>query len=300
MGKKEELNGLKINVTCVQMQPELRSFQKNIETMCGLIEKTMKHNPQTNLIVFPALATSGYECSKDFADLAEVPSESESIRRVGTLAKEYGVHVVYGFPEKDEEQECLYNSAVLIDELGKVVGIYRKTHLSLKEKECFRAGDDYPVFQTAIGKIGILISRDVSFPEAARIMALKGAEVFVVPANWEKIYISSIDTKNQKDWDFFTRARALENCMYLISANRVGMDQTKVFFGRSNIISPTGEAIEELLPEEEGFISAELDFNFSMELRTEYYNFLEERRADTYLDLIRNPDGNLAPNDLSK
>ena len=279
---------MKVTVTCVQMEPVLGGFHKNLEKMCVFIEQAMCENPQTNLIVFPELSTTGYECGKDFQSLAEIVPDGLSMKIIGALAKEYQVHIVYGFPERDgDQQDVLYNSAVLIDDTGIVKGVYRKVHLFAKEKDYFKAGDTYPVFDTSLGNLGIMICWDTAFPEVARSLALKGADLLIVPTNWEKAYLTSVDTKNQKDWDLVTRARAMDNCMYLVSANRIGLDQTIGFFGRSNIIGPTGDAITELLVEEEGLISAELDYSLPAQLRTEYYTFFEDRRPDTYLELTK-------------
>jgi len=279
---------LKVNVTCVQMEPVLRGFHKNLEKMCVLIEQTMSEKPQTDLIVFPELITTGYECGKDFQELAETVPDGMSMKIIGALAKEYKVHIVYGFPEKDaDHDDVLYNSAVLIDDAGDVKGIYRKVHLFAKEKDYFKAGNAFPVFTTAVGKLGIMICWDAAFPEVARSLALKGADLLVVPTNWEKAYLSSIETNNQMDWDLVTRARAMDNCIHLASANRIGHDQTISFFGRSNIIGPTGDTIAELLDEVEGLISGELDYSLQARLRTEYYTFYEDRRPDTYSDITK-------------
>lgn len=279
---------MKVNVTCVQMEPVLKGFHINLEKMCVLIERAMSEHPHTNLIVFPELITTGYECGKDFLSLAETVPDGMSMKIIGALAKEYKTHIIYGFPEKDKDQnEVLYNSAVLIDDSGEINNVYRKVHLFPKEKEYFKAGDSYPVFHTSIGKLGIMICRDMAFPEAARCLALKGADLLVSPANWGKTYLTSTDTRNHKDWDLFTRARAMDNCIYLVSANRIGLDQTVSFFGRSNIIGPTGDAIAELLDEQEGFISAELDYSFPARLRTEYYTFFEDRRPETYSEITK-------------
>jgi len=279
---------MKVNVTCVQMEPILRDFQKNVEKMCSFIKEAIENNPKTELIVFPELITSGYECGKDFQRLAEIVPEGESMKIIGELAREYKVHIVYGFPERDaDKRDVLYNSAVLIDASGQVKGVYRKVHLFASEKEFFRAGCSYPVFNTSIGKLGMMICWDTAFPEVARSLALKGADLLIVSTNWEKPYLTSVVTKNQQDWDLVTRARALDNCMYLVSANRIGFDESLGFFGRSNIIGPTGEAMVELLEEVEGTISAELDYNIPIQLRYEYYTFLKDRRPDTFAELTK-------------
>ncbi|MEL7654902.1 MAG: carbon-nitrogen hydrolase family protein [Bacillota bacterium] len=279
---------MKINVTCVQMEPVLRNFQKNIDKICTFIIESMEKNPETDLIVFPELITSGYECGKDFQKLAETVPDGESMKIVGALAREYKVHIVYGFPERDlDKRDVLYNSSVLIDDMGEVKGVYRKVHLFASEKEFFRAGCSYPVFNTSVGKLGMMICWDTAFPEVARSLALNGADLLIVSTNWEKPYLTSVVTKNQQDWDLVTRARALDNCMYLVSANRIGFDESLGFFGRSNIIGPTGEAIAELLEEVEGTISAELDYSIPIQLRYEYYTFFKDRRPDTFGEITR-------------
>ncbi len=280
---------MKINAACVQMEPVLGDFNSNLEKICMLIHQVMNEKPQTELIVFPELITSGYECGKEFQNLAEMVPDGESMKTIGELAKKHMVHIVYGFPERDSNKEdILYNSAVLIDNMGEVKGIYRKVHLFGKEKEYFKEGNSYPVFDTSIGKLGIMICWDTAFPEAARSLALKGSDLLVVPSSWERPYLSSVETKGQREWDLVTRVRALENCVYLVSANRVGSDTTSEFFGRSNIIGPTGNAMVELLQKSEGVISAELDYSLLNQLRTEYYTFFEDRRPDTYFELTKN------------
>lgn len=277
---------MKINVTCVQMQPTRFDFASNLKKMVSFIENAMTENPKTDLLLFPELITSGYECGKEFQHLAERVSDGESIRVISELAKKYNVHIIYGFPERDESiYDVLYNASVFIDNHGKVLGTYRKVHLFASEKEFFRAGCDYPLFDTEIGKIGIMICWDTAFPEVARAYALQGAELIAVSTNWEKPYLEDVETKNQDDWDLITRARAFDNCLYLAAANRIGFDETLGFFGRSKIIGPTGVPIKELNEEIEGTISAELDYSKIPVLRAAYYTFFKDRRPDTF-DII--------------
>ncbi len=281
---------MKINVTCVQMEPIRFDFASNLKKMVYFIEKTMAENPKTNLILFPELITSGYECGKEFQNLAERVSDGESIKVVSELAKTHHVHIIYGFPERDEFiNDMIYNASVLINNDGKVLGTYRKVHLFASEKEFFRAGSEYPLFDTEIGKIGLMICWDTAFPEVARVYALQGAELIAISTNWEKPYLEDIETKNQDDWDLVTRARAFDNCLYLAAANRIGFDETLGFFGRSKIVGPTGMPIKELNEEIEGTISAELDYSKLPVLRAAYYTFYQDRRPDTY-DIITKRD----------
>jgi predicted amidohydrolase len=271
---------MKVNVACVQMQPKRFDVETNLSKMQGFIEQIMEEKPKTELIVFPELITSGYECGKEFQNLAETVPHGQSMKIIGELAKKYQVHIVYGFPERDPYvTDVLYNSAALIDSNGEVMGVYRKVHPFDTEKQYFRAGCGYPLFNTPIGKIGIMICWDTAFPEVARSYALQGADLIVISTNWEKPY--------EADWDLITKARAFDNVIYIAAANRIGHDETLGFFGRSKIMGPLGVPIAELNEEVEGVISAELDYSVPLRLKHEYYTFFKDRRPDTYDLLVK-------------
>ncbi|MFT8887187.1 MAG: carbon-nitrogen hydrolase family protein [Ethanoligenens sp.] len=271
---------MKLQVACVQMEPVLCQVDVNLAKMTAHIETVMREEPQTKLIVFPELITSGYECGTEFRRLAETVPYGASMKCIGDCAKKFGVNVIYGFPERDPLlPDVLFNSVVFIDAQGKAAGCYRKVHLFDTEKQFFRAGCTYPVLDTEFGKIGMMICWDTAFPEVARSYALQGAQLLTVSTNWEKPYAA--------DWDLVTRARAFDNISYLISANRIGFDQTLGFFGRSKIVSPLGAPIAELNEEREGFISAELDTDLPLRLKQEYYTIFKDRRPDTYGEVAK-------------
>jgi predicted amidohydrolase len=266
---------MKIKVSAIQMEPKCCDPQYNIKKMADFVEQTVSDQLDTDLLVFPELITSGYECGDEFRKLAEIIPEGDSFKIMGSLAKKHGVHIIFGFPERDASlKDVLFNSAVLINDNGEVVGVYRKVHLFDTEKQNFRAGCDYPLFSTSIGKIGIMICWDTAFPEVARSYALKGADLIAISTNWEKPY--------EDDWDLITKARAFDNVIYIVAANRIGFDKTLGFFGRSKIMSPLGKPIEELNKEVEGIISAELDYAIPLKYKYEPYTFFKDRRPDTY------------------
>ncbi|KZL89018.1 carbon-nitrogen hydrolase family protein [Clostridium magnum] len=270
---------MNVKVACVQMEPKLYDVKANIEKMCDFIHQVMDKDKDTDLIVFPELITSGYECGREFQNIAETAPGGESMKVIGELAKKYGTNIIYGFPERDENmKDVLYNSSVYINRNSEVSGIYRKVHLFDTEKSYFRAGCDFPVFDTDFGKIGVMICWDTAFPEVARSYSLKGADLLVVNTNWEKPY--------SEDWDLITRARAFDNCMYLVAANRIGTDRSLGFFGHSKIIDPIGKPIKELNEEVEGIISAQLDLDLPRRLRAEYYTFFRDRRPELYKSLV--------------
>lgn len=272
---------MKITVSCVQIQPKTGDRAYNLAQMKEQVEHTMSTYPKTNLIVFPELMTTGYEATKEeFQALAEILPWGESMTFMGELAKKHNVHIVYGLPERDPlVTDVLYNAAVLIDNKGAALGTYRKVHPFDGEKMWCRAGNEFPVFDTEIGKLAIMICWDTAFPEVARTYGLKGAELLIVSTNWEKPY--------DRDWDLITRARAFDNTLHLVAANRIGDDKTLGFFGHSKIVSPTGEDIAALDEEVAGVISAEIDLSLTEKERVRYYTFFKDRRPDTYGEVTR-------------
>ena len=150
---------MKISVSCAQLLPKLGDRAANLEKMSAYVEQIMAEKPGTNLIVFPELMTSGYEGTPEmFQELAETLPNGESMQVMGALAKKHHVHIIYGLPERDPVlTDVLYNAAVLINSDGIAVGTYRKVHPFADEKRWCRAGCEVPVFDTEIGKIGIMI-----------------------------------------------------------------------------------------------------------------------------------------------
>ena len=273
---------MKISVSCAQLLPKLGDRAANLEKMSAYVEQIMAEKPGTNLIVFPELMTSGYEGTPEmFQELAETLPNGESMQVMGALAKKHHVHIIYGLPERDPVlTDVLYNAAVLINSDGVAVGTYRKVHPFADEKRWCRAGCEVPVFDTEIGKIGIMICWDTGFPEIARCCAPKGADLLVVSTNWEDPYAD--------DWDLITKARAFDNTLHLVAANRIGDDgKTLSFFGHSKITGPTGREIAALDERKEGYISAELDLSLTQKERARYYTFFKDRRPEVYTEIVK-------------
>ena len=266
------------NISCIQIKPALADFETNVSRMEGIITNIMAERPGTDLIVFPELITSGYECSrKQFISLSEkMDICSPSLSRISELCKNFNVSITYGLPELGADGEY-YNSAVLLGPNGDILGSYRKIHLFDTEKLFFTSGSEIDIIDTSFGKVGLMICWDAAFPELSRAYALQGAQLLIVVSNWESPY--------SDDWDLITRARAFDNTLYLVSANRIGLDKTLNFFGHSNIISPVGKVIESLNEEVEGIIHAELDLHLTQELREGYYTFFKDRKPHLYTDL---------------
>ena len=264
------------NVVCIQTYPFLCDKAKNINKMIELLEKAVSEKPDTQLVVFPELATTGYECGEKFKELAEViDDKSETVQAFSNVALKHNIHIILGMAERDANaSEILYNSQLFISNKGKIIGTYRKIHLFDTEKDWFTAGTEYKVFDTEIGRIGLFICYDASFPEVSRILAIKGAELLVHSTNWNK--------PDDYDMDMYVSVRALENTVYIACCNRIGKDKSLDFFGHTRIIDPTGRIISEIRGEVEGYTYASLDYERIKNLKENGYTLLSERRPELY------------------
>lgn len=203
------------------------------------------------IIVFPECSLTGY-C---FDNLEEVRSESEealgpSVRAVSGISLNKKIGIVFGMLQKSGDR--FYNVSVFCFPDGRIL-YYRKTHLPVLGADRFvEHGDQLGVFDTEYGRLGMIICYDLRFPEPARELALQGARLIIQPTN--------LPCGGEAHLDFFTRARACENRVYLISANRIGEERGYHFLGKSQIIGPSGELLAEL-GEEEGIACANLDLS---------------------------------------
>ena len=194
-----------------------KTSAESVERFCKLVEQAGEHRP--DMICLPeGITVVGTD--KSYAEVSE-PVPGPTTARLGALAKKMGTYIVAGVYERD--RHIVYNTAVMIGRLGQVAGKYRKTHLPREEWEAgITPGDEYPVFDTDFGKVGLTICWDVQFPEPTRAMALKGAELILLP-----IWGGS---------DVLARARAIENHVFLVSSS---------YDMKSFIVDPTGRVLAE-------------------------------------------------------
>lgn len=232
-----------------QTAPRLGETARNLEACLALLEEAAAAG--CKLLALPECATSGYMFSseEEAARAAEtVPGPSVEAFERGCAR--LGLHCVAGLLERDGDR--VYNTAVLVGPDG-LVGRYRKSHLPFLGVDRFVApGDEQPaVFDTPLGRIGIEICYDLRFPEVTRALALDGAEIVVHPTNWPDA-VSPLA-------DFLTRARAAENRVFLLTANRVGRERAATFCGRSQVVDPGGARLAEAGEEGEELVVAEID-----------------------------------------
>jgi predicted amidohydrolase len=233
-----------VSVACVNFSPVWGDKAANISKIKAFCKQAADQG--NDIIVFPELALSGYECENSpmgsgtscsmHAELAEmVPGPAtEDIRN---LAGELDVYIIFGMPEKDRvNPEKIYISTVIAGPDG-LLGVYRKLHLAplprFTESLCFSPGNAVPVWETRYGIIGVLICYDFYFyPELARIMALKGADLLV--------NTSASSSGPGKPYFIVqqTGSRATENCVYAASANLVGKERANAYYGHSVIAGP--------------------------------------------------------------
>ncbi len=253
------------------------------EPLFGQVDHNLKKIEQAaqkhdfDLLVLPELCTTGYQfvSHEEVGSLAEPVPGGETVARLTRLAQDKNAHIVVGLAEKEGEK--IYNTAVLIGPEG-VVGKYRKLHLFDEEKLFFTHGNlGLPVFEVAGTTVGLLVCFDWIFPEAARTLALKGAELICQPANLVLPYCQDAMV-----------TRAIENRLFTITANRVGSEarggKPRLHFtGKSQVVTPRGERILAFSEKEEHLRVVEIDPTQARDKWVTPRNHLfEERRPDVY------------------
>jgi predicted amidohydrolase len=265
-----------ITVATVQMAPRLNEVEANLERMGKCVEDTCR-DQKVDLIVFPELVTTGYECGVRFTDLAEnVPGHI--VNYMAKRAADFRVHLAFGLAEKHKVESVIYDSAVLIDPQGELLTTYRKVHLRGEERLAFRAGYRFDVAETSLGPVGLLLGWDLAFPEAARCLALSGVELLCVCANWEK--------PHQAEWRSYVFARALENSLFVAAANRTGDEYAYSFFGNSLVVGPRGESLSSQQEGVEGVGVATLDLD-EVRKNREDTQLLQVRQPRSYREIVK-------------
>lgn len=253
------------------------------------------------LIVLQELHNSLYFCQVedvnnfDFAE--QIPGPSTGF--YGELAKQYGVVIVTSLFEK-RAPGLYHNTAVVIEKDGTIAGKYRKMHIpddpAYYEKFYFTPGDlGFHPIDTSIGRLGVLVCWDQWYPEAARLMALQGAEILIYPT---AIGYESSDTPDEQErqreaWTTVMRGHAVANGLPVIAVNRVGHEpdpsgQTRgiEFWGSSFAVGPQGEIHYRASNDEEESIVIEVDMHHSEQVRR-WWPFLRDRRIDSYQDITK-------------
>jgi predicted amidohydrolase len=265
-----------ITVATVQTEPQLADVGDNLAQMEAFVRQicTEQH---VDLILFPELATTGYECGVRFTELAErVPGPTVNL--LTRWAEEFGIYIAAGLAAKERVESILYDAAVLVGPDGEMLGQYNKVHLRGEERLAFRPGFRYTLWETEFGLVGMMLGWDVAFPEVARGLALEGAELILVGANWEE--------PNADEWQTYLRARAYENSVFVAAANRVGEEYSYEFVGHSMILGPRGQVFAALEEAVSGYVVARMDLDEVRRIREEY-QFFQWRQPATYRAVVK-------------
>ncbi len=252
------------------------------------------------LVLLQELHTSLYFCqheSTDLFDLAE-PIPGNSTAWLGALAKELDIVIVGSLFEK-RAPGLYHNTAVVLERDGSLAGVYRKMHIpddpGYYEKFYFTPGDlGFTPIQTSVGKLGVLICWDQWYPEAARLMALAGAELLLYPTaiGWNPADDAAEQQRQRDAWVTIQRSHAVANGLPVLVANRVGFENDPTgqtagsqFWGHSFVAGPQGEFIAKS-GEKADVLMADVDLARSENVRR-WWPFLRDRRIDAYGDLVR-------------
>jgi predicted amidohydrolase len=249
--------------------------EENFKKVASLVK-----DADLDLLVLPELFATGYQfrSQDEAAELSEPVPDGETTSFLTKLSKDHNIYIVAGLAES--AAEGYYNSAVLTGPEG-FIGSYRKTHLCFEENLYFTPGDTgFKVWDTEIGRIGIMLCFDWFYPESVRTLALQGAEIIAHPSNLVLPYCPDA-----------MPVRALENRVFTVTANRIGTEDRKegkplTFIGQSLIVSPYGKVLSKASDNGEELTTAELDpLDARNKSLNRYNDILNDRRPDKYKGL---------------
>lgn len=266
------LAGHDVNIGFYQFNPVFGEIKRNLDTVSNRLSQV-----QCDLMVLPELFASGYQfiSKQEVQELAEPVPEGPTTQRLIELAQERRMVVVAGLPERDGTH-C-YNSAVIVAPSG-FLGCYRKTHLFDEETLFFSPGDTgFQVWDVGMAKIGIMVCFDWFYPESARTLALKGADIICHPSNLVLPHCPQAMV-----------TRCLENRVFSITANRIGSEERGgrkrlTYIGQSEIVSPGGAILSRAPSEEESLCVLDIDPHQARDKSLNPYNdLLRDRRTQFY------------------
>jgi predicted amidohydrolase len=259
-----------------QFCPSFGEVSKNLRQVIDVLR-----NVDADIVVLPELALTGYyfRSRDEVTQLAEDPRNSRTVDSLTALCRERDLHLVTGFAERHLDK--VFNSALLIGPKG-LVHTYRKIHLFDTEKECFDPGDTpFAVHEVRGIRVGMMICFDWIFPEAARTLMLKGADLICHPANLVLTYCQHAMI-----------TRCIENAVFAITANRYGVDERPhgelLFTGQSQIVAPKGKLVHRSPADEDDLYIAEVDITLARDKGiTSRNDLIADRRPEYYTKLTQ-------------
>ena len=287
----------KVKIGIIQSKISVNS-QKNIQSIIKNIRKAA--SKKAKIICVPELFLSNYFCQTEnhsnFKLAEKIPGKTTKI--FCNLAKELKIVLMISLFEK-KTQGFYHNTCLVISEKGKILSKYRKMHIpddpGYYEKFYFTPGDlGFKSVKTKFGNIGPLICWDQWFPEAARLTALKGAQIIFYPTaiGWHPKEKKSFGKSQLESWITMQKSHAIANGIYVVAVNRVGTEKKggrKIqFWGNSMIINPSGQIIGKLSNNKEEILIREIDYK-KIDKTREHWPFLRDRRIDFYKGILKNP-----------
>jgi len=255
-----------VNAAAIQFNVK----QGDVDTNLAYVREALKRVAAwgAQLVLLPEMWSSGF----DYKNLNLLSLRTaEIVEELTALSRELDLVIIGSMPEPNKDK--VFNTIYVVDN-GRLAGIYRKIHLFslLGEDKAFSGGDNWLLADTSIGKVGVIICYDLRFPELSRRLAIEGAEIICIPAQWPK--------PRQEHWRTLLRARAIENQLFVVSCNACGVIGKLDFFGMSMIIDPRGEVLAEA-GEEEGEVFSVLDMQTMIDWRSQIPCF-NDRRPEKY------------------
>lgn len=268
-----------LKIALAQTNAVLGDKVKNLIHLEEICNKAKENNSQ--IICFPELATTGYSPSilgKYLYSLSESHGENTDML-FAWLSKTLDLIIICGFIEKNNTTGEIYNSAgIWVPEEKNWLGVFRKMHLTHDDKKWFTSGENLPVFDTKICRIGVMICYDAGFPEVARSLALKNADIIFLLSAWPE--------KDKDIWYINTPCRAIENTIHLAAVNRWGQEGKTKLFGGSQIVGPRGQIFARASETGEDIIYHEIALDLQTKTRISS-TYLNDRKPDCYTSIVQ-------------
>ncbi len=275
--------GRSLRIAVAQYEPRVGELQRNREAAVAWAETAANGGAQ--LCVLPELASSGYVFNgeEEAGRLSEDADTGETVAAVIDVCRRRSLYVVAGLDEA--AADCRHNSAVVLGPEGRLA-TYRKLHLFYDEQSWFRPGSELVVVDLPVARVGVAICYDLWFPEVARGLALRGAEVIAVPTNWVSSFRRRLhDEHGYCQGDIMAMAAAAANGTPVACADRVGVEREVTFLGASIIVGADGWPMAgPASPDREEILFADVDLGAveRARWRTPRNHLLRDRRPDVY------------------
>jgi len=261
----------KLNLAILQMDIQAGSPDANFARLEQLLEQAAALTPKPDLVLFPEMWNTGYAL-EEIETLADENGERTKAL-IAEYSRRHGIHVIAG-SIAEKRQDGVYNTTYAFDREGRQHAEYSKMHLFrlMDEEKHLLAGDSPGTLELDGLPAATMICYDIRFPELARRLALGGAKLLLVPAEWPNPRLHH--------WRTLLTARAIENQMYVVACNRTGVSGSTSFFGHSMVVDPWGEIVAEA-DEQETILQATIDLALVDEVRARIPVF-EDRRPSLY------------------